>query len=332
MLVTHVGSEIDPHLIRYAAMVARSIKAPSVEPKYSERSSHASLSPVTDGPADVRRQRSHKSVSKILLADSESRFLALLPTNAGRPAFKSVRRIRLSLRAKVDRHFHNSMQIGVAHCDVLRGQTPRRVMNYLSDFDGDIHLLARAGWSSRQLARLALASPCSTWIVPMGWAPVLRRILIPIDLSAQDTQIIQTASHLARQFSPAKCWILHVDQQDTRICDKMISPNRRRQLSAAFDKFVGLAGPTEVEIVPIVVKGQHVARSIARMANEHSVDLIAMSTRGRGRLAGALLPCATAATIREFQGAVLALRQATAVNWRAALLRHLQEAHAPCFS
>jgi nucleotide-binding universal stress UspA family protein len=333
LLVAHVGPDIDPHVIRYATMVARLAAAPADERARTSLPEMAGLNVAAAGPGRSQRRRNRKPISPAIPSDAEVRFLTLLPTAADRDPIKAARSQRIALRSKVDRNFRRPHVHAAVACEVVRRQSTDCVLTYLSDFDGDLLLLARGRWTGSQLARLAMESPCSTWVVPPGWAPVLRRVLVPLDFSRSSAGALQAAIQLARRFPPAKCLALHVDRHDTRCGDDAIGPSRRRQLISGFEKIVSKIDTSGVRVVPVLVKGQHVARSIARSADENSADLIAMTTRGRTRLAGTLLPSVTGDTIRGFQGPVLAIkRMGSTMRWRDAARRHWEQAENPYFS
>ncbi len=170
-----------------------------------------------------------------------------------------------------------------------------------------------------------MEAPHAVWSVPRDWAPVLRRILVPIDFTSRSVHSLGAAVNLARRFPTAKCMVLHVDRHDTRCSGNEIGTSRLQELMAAYDEIMHAVDAAGVRFAPLFVKGQFIERAVARAASEHSADLVVLSTRGRSRLAGALHSSIAAQTLREVPGAILTLKpEGAALNWPNALTRTLE--------
>jgi nucleotide-binding universal stress UspA family protein len=311
LLVAHFGDEPKAGLIRYASMVARLCHSPSVD---------ESIWPV-DGTLPIsgkeytcvaQSRQAYAQQSSIgqdcdpNASDPEVRFLTLLPPGGIRPA--GADSTRSLFREKVNKYFADPADRLSVACDVLRGQSVRRLLAFSRDFESGLILVGDDGSNRPKLSELAREASCPIWTVPSGWAPVLRRILVPIDLTHRSIDGLRTAVQLAQRFPRAKCLALHVDRHDTRLSDDAITPQRRSELQAAFEKVSSGINSSGIPVVPLFVKSQHVEREIQRAADRHSPDLIIMATRGRSRAARKLFPSVTAATLRHCSAAMLVLQ------------------------
>lgn len=332
LLVSSVGPDIDPQLIRFASMLVRMGDA---RPRARQRSmSHSNAPPHHHAALTNTSSRSVErlpAASSSRVTDSELRFITHLPTAKGSPtATKAARR---GLHAAVDQHIHRFGSASRAGCDVVRGKTASRLLTLVRDFDADLLLLGRAGWSTRQLNYFAMAASCPIWFLPANSAPVVRQILVAVDWTRSARESLRTALHLARHFPTAKCSIVHVDQQVTPLLGSEIAPLRRKELMKRFGIVLRQLDSRAAKIRPIVTHGSNPGRVIARLATELSADLVVMSTRGRTRLTQAMLPSTVSTTLTEFPGALLALRAArTPIGWRAAVHDWLSDGDASQFS
>jgi nucleotide-binding universal stress UspA family protein len=328
LLVGVNGREPDTHLIRYASMVAQ---------LWTERTARAEdarrlRAVVTDSAANAllpNRQALGDAMTRPAADDCEVRFVHLLdrPTMGGRPLSRFV------LRERVRSHFTGPIESTTVSCDVLKGRAIERLTTFAADFDGDLLLLGDGAWPRSKCARLVMRSPCSVWLVPPNWAPVLRRVLVPIDFSTRSMASLQSAIELARCFPPAKCIALHVDPPAPRLADAAAQKRRRLELDDAFYEFIQPLCTNGVEVEALFESGPHVGRAVARAADRHGTDLVVMSTRGRSGAAGWLLRSTTADAIREFRGSFLILkRNVPPLGMISALCERWNQAEPPQFS
>jgi nucleotide-binding universal stress UspA family protein len=240
---------------------------------------------------------------------------------------------RAALTAKVQRHFAALPQFGPINVDLLKGRPLERLAALAADFDADVLLLDNAADSRRRCARLAVAAPCAVWLVPPTWAPVLRRILVPIDFSYRAAHSLQVAIDLARRFPPAKCVALHVDSQNSRLGDDTIAPARQRELTERLLSLLTTIDAHGVRIEPMFVKSHHVDRAIERAAAEHATDLTVMICRRRGRWASAIHPSLVDSVICQGQGPVLLLKSTEeTLSFLEAMRSRCQNAELPQYS
>ncbi len=307
LLVGLNGQEPDVHLIRYAAMVARLHQ--QAGPAVAEKLPSA---PLPAGP------------------DPEVRFVYLFPC-AKRTAADAPP--RSALRAQVDAYFTALPRRAAIGYDVLKGDALERLSAFAADFDSDLLLLGRSTWSPGACARIALEAPCPVWLVPPGWAPVLRRLLVPCDFSEHSAAALRAAVDIARRSWHAKCLVLHVYWTGSRFSDEPIRAIQRRQLLQSYDRFLAGIETHGVTAEPLFVEGPRVDREIIQAAGRHGVDLIVMTTRGRTRPARMLLPSITDLSIRGSQASYLVLRGADRpVGLLPALCQRLDQRDEPHFS
>ncbi|MEY4582852.1 MAG: hypothetical protein RL701_7555, partial [Pseudomonadota bacterium] len=122
-----------------------------------------------------------------------------------------------------------------------------------------------------------------------------KKILAPVDFSAQSKHALQTAADLARRYE-APITVLHVcDLQYFSVPESFLlySPEQLPQLIAGLEKQLEpikheLLAANVLQVNTRVVQGTPFAE-IVRVANEEKYDLIVMGTHGRSGLSHALL-------------------------------------------
>jgi nucleotide-binding universal stress UspA family protein len=329
MLVGFGGQVPDDGLIRYAAMVARMYRPEEL--RLTCRPSHRGSSLALAAPAPIMRWQTHVRAGSQEPNEGalpEIRFVSLL---GGRECIEPS--YRASVAAQVQHHFAALPQSGMVNVDLLKGRPLERLAALATDFDSDLLLLDSAADSRRKCARLAALAPCAVWLVSATWAPVLRRILVPIDFSYRAAACLQTAVDLARRFRPAKCIALHVDQQDSRLTGDELSAARHHELTDEFRRFAATIDGRGVRIEPLFVKSHHVDRAIERTAVEHSTDLTVMICRRRTRLTSLVDPTLAESAIRTHGGPILLLKSVEKpLGLREAFRRRLSTAELPQYS
>jgi nucleotide-binding universal stress UspA family protein len=329
LLVGQYGQP-DWRLVGYAAMVCRLGQPLALNGAETHMFLGAETATRTRGDGSRRRSRESSGPSN---GDAQVRFVTLLPPSTKRVGSRTARAERAVLRAQVQEFLAGFSEWANVSCDVLRGNAADRLAALAADFDSDLVLVGENGWPLRQRIRLAMEAPCSTWFVPAGWAPVLRRILVPIDFTDRSAECLQAAVDLARRFPPAVCLALHVDRHDTRCSGDEIEPSRRSELMGDFKTMTAAINAANVRIVPLLVKGHRLEGAIARAADQQAVDLIVMATRGRSPATGRVLPSATEAVLPTWPGAMLVLKSSGAApTLRDALLERWARADDVQFS
>jgi nucleotide-binding universal stress UspA family protein len=301
LLIGLSGRQPDVHLLRYASMVARLKSGPPFAAtrgplRHSACESHLLATPSA-GNCPSR-----------LLADDdpEVRFVYLSP----RPAMAQPTDPpqRSELRNLVQEYF-GGPSLGVAvGCDLLKGDPLQRLPSLAADFDGDLLLMGDGAWPRWQLGRLAMQAPCPLWLVPPAWAPVIRRVLVPIDFSPGAAGCIRAAIDLTQHAPQSKCLALHVYRHEGRFFDRDIDRVSRQALVAKYRSFLAGIDTRGVALEPMFVHSHRVDRAIARVAQEVGADVVIMSSRGRSRSAGLMHPSTTERAIRQCRTSVLVLK------------------------
>jgi hypothetical protein len=193
----------DPHLVRYAAMVAR----------LGRRNDRRSLGAHASITGSGNRRETHRQLQRALAPpwmacdapqpDPEIRFVLL-----GEDQEHQTR--RAALRTLVGKYFSRRRRKLAVGCDLFKHRAISRLPELVDDFDSDLLLVDDSAGSRRELARLAVEAACPVWLVPRQSAPVLRKILVPIDFTQGSPLVLQAAVELARRFPSARCIALHV--------------------------------------------------------------------------------------------------------------------------
>jgi nucleotide-binding universal stress UspA family protein len=291
LLVGLNGQEPDVHLIRYASMVARL--------NQSEDTAPFPIAPGKNGTAEHTK-------SSLAVADPEVRFVYLFPSRASAQATRDGS-LRSWLRTQVKTYFTALSDRAAIGYDVLKGNALGRLSSFATDFDSDLLLLGQSTWPPKICARIAMEAPCPVWLVPPGWAPVLRRLLVPCDFSERSAAALQTAIEIARRSRHAKCLVLHAYWSGSRFTDVHTQTEKRRQLDRVYEQFMSRIDRHGVAVEPLFVEAQSVDRQIERAAAHHGVDLVVMWTRGRTRSSRLLLPSNTDLAIRRCPTSFLVL-------------------------
>jgi nucleotide-binding universal stress UspA family protein len=237
------------------------------------------------------------------------------------------------LHAPIETHFTGAAGRLMIRRHASRGPLPAQLAAIAKEFGSDLMLFADTGWPRWQGARLAMEAPCSVWLVPPGCAPVLRRLLVPIDFSQRSATTLRMAVELASSFLPAKCLAMHVYHPDSRFHDESADLRYRRELSRQFDALVTELDPSGVVVEPLFVASHQFGRAVAHAAEQYRVDLVVMATRGRSHMARRMLASAAESAIQHCRGPLLVFkRPGTTVNFLQAARECLQRSAVPVFS
>jgi nucleotide-binding universal stress UspA family protein len=294
------GNDADVPLIRYAAMLTRIHAA---RPAAADRSDAITARGVVEHTdAGAIAVAAEPSVSG---GFPEVRFVHV----QSRSRAASPRGFRARLREQVQRYFPALPADVPVGCDVLTGHPVDRLATFAADFDSDLLLVGQALCPPPRCGRLVQASPCPVWLVPHDWPPLVRRILVPLDLCERHLPSLRRALELARLLPRAKVLPLHVHQEGVTIADAARYDDVQRRKRTQFEAFLRQVVPQDVELEPHLAVGLHIPRVIAAVAHQQSVDLIVLSTRGRSRLASHLLPSGAEQTIRLASTSILVCRE-----------------------
>jgi nucleotide-binding universal stress UspA family protein len=163
--------------------------------------------------------------------------------------------------------------------------------------------------SLRQAAAVADQSRHHLWFVPPATAPVLRRLLVPVDYSEGSAASLRVAIDLARRVPRAKCLTLHVYFHDLLHFEDWYKGRLCQDLAKTHDTFMAEIDCHQVPVEPLFIEGACIPAAIHRVADERAVDLIVMTSRGRSSWASLVLPSVARQSLRHARTAFLLLRQ-----------------------
>jgi len=229
----------------------------------------------------------------------------LVGLDAWEPDLDLVRYAAMVARTRVFPRAHRGRMVA---SDLHEGDVVQQLLGAAADIDSDLLLLDDMTFPRGRASRLALRAPCSVWFVPTGSAPVLRRLLVPIDFSARSANSLQTAIDLAASFPLATCIALHVDSQSTRLTRAAASGERVKRFELAFDDFIAGLDTRNVCVKPRFVSCPLLGAAIARAADELRTDLVVMATRGRTGASQLLLPSIVQDVVRQCRSSLLVLK------------------------
>jgi len=318
MLVGLDGRRLDEGIIRYAAMVAR-----AMHPICTQRE----LALVRCAPCSSSLRRSPSIASRPEHPPAEIRFVSVLERQSDSAASH-----RATLAEQVDQHFPCLDVPMDVRSDLLKGRPFARLPALAADFDSDLLLLDESLGPRRRCARLAITAPSSVWLVPRGWAPVLRRILVPVDFTAQSLAALQAAFDLAGCFPTAKCIALHMTRSVGRLQSDPLTAARRRELGREFDHFAAGVESHGVPLEPRFVAGNRLGRATEHAARQTAADLTVLVSRRRAPLAAWFSTSEVEAVMRDCPGPILSIRSADPpLGLGEAIQRRWHEAEMPQF-
>jgi nucleotide-binding universal stress UspA family protein len=237
-----------------------------------------------------------------------------------------------TVQAWMDVPFHGLSDLAV-RWEATVGVDWRKLPSLASSINSDLVMLPSTMLPRRQLGRLVMEMPCPVWLVPLGWAPVIRRVLVPVDLSDRSASCLRIAIGLARTFPPAKCVAFHVDSQISRLAGVTGDTWGDRRIARELRELAAATKEGNIAVEPALIASGDVARSIGRAADQSRADLIVMTTRGRTKWANWMLASITDLVLRDCACSLLVLKSADKpLGWWGALGERLQQGDAPQFS
>ena len=247
-------TDTDPGLVRYAAMVARLGTA--------EEAAFVHVAPARPDPA----------------------------TGPDREGLLD------ELWAEVREHFTDVPESVRAHCEVLEGPLLDRLLATAATSRADVLLIGHrrdhpGRWALAR--RLAMKATCSVWMVPEGSPPAVRRILVPVDFSEHAADTLRVATSLARLAGLEECLLLHDYFNEATLNYEGYARVIRSQEDQAFRRFLAPIDCQGVRVLPLFEEGPNISRMIHRVVEQHAVDLVVMSTRGRSLSSAILLGSVT---------------------------------------
>jgi nucleotide-binding universal stress UspA family protein len=241
---------------------------------------------------------------------AEVRFVHVLPRSGTEPARRDA--ILSEMEQEVAKSFLNVPDSVKVHCDLLEGPLVDRLLSFAAEQHVDLimvgHRPDHPPGRGSLVRRLAMKAPCSVWIVPNGSPLRIRKVLVPVDFSEPSADAMKVAVSMARLVGNAECLPLHVYFNEAILTYEEAEPIVRGEEEAAYRKFVAPIDCAGVKVTPLFVEGANVAHTIHRVAQEQSVDLKVMATRGRSRSAAILLGSVAEGVIIEARTPVLVVK------------------------
>jgi nucleotide-binding universal stress UspA family protein len=145
--------------------------------------------------------------------------------------------------------------------------------------------------------------------------PCFQKILVPIDFSALDPDVLHTAAELCRRFD-ARATLLHVWESELfsvpdnpRLYDPTSIPGWNEKLMRSLERARhDMQANGALQIDTALVEGTPY-REILRFAHDGAFDLIVLGTHGRTGLAHALLGSVAEKVVRLSQCAVMTVHK-----------------------
>jgi nucleotide-binding universal stress UspA family protein len=212
-------------------------------------------------------------------------------------------------------------------CHVLTGVRVDALIEFITLQRCDTALLGH--WQNRSgqrslARRLAMVAPCSVWLVPEGAPVSITGIMVPIDFSDHSADALTVAAAIARAAGLSECFATHVFSDPSMVrYDEQVDEFRRSEQNA-FETFLAGVDRHGLNVHPLFVEGNNVARTLLHTAKAQRSDLLVMNTRGRSRAASILLGSVTSQVMVEAPIAVLVLKHFGAMM---NLFQALQQSH-----
>jgi len=201
---------------------------------------------------------------------------------------------------------------------VLPGSTAKVLLARANQLDADLIVLGpharRSLFDFGSTARGVLAmAPCDVWVQPVPCAPI-RRMLVPIDLSAGSAQVLVKARRLAASLGAAvrtlHCWSAPVLAYAQGLGYSLSGSGRsfddaRDAARAEYEDALAAFDWGDVPHQPVFHEGEP-TRSI--LEEQDSADLIVMGTHGRTGLGAAVLGSVAYSVLKSAELPVLAIR------------------------
>jgi len=232
-----------------------------------------------------------------------------------------------AMKAETNKHLGDlPASIPLQH-EIRRGPLLDRLLEYTMAEHVDLTLVGHRQDHPlrRSLARrLTKLAPCSILLVPEGAPPAVKRILAPIDFSPSAAAALGVAAKLASMMGLNEVTALHVYFDESRTTYEGADESIRGDESAHFNAFVAPIETFGIKIEPLFREGVHPAHTIRHVADELSIDLTVMETRGRTLSSAILLGSVAQETLVESRGPVLVVKQSgTQIGLLRALLLKL---------
>ncbi len=128
-----------------------------------------------------------------------------------------------------------------------------------------------------------MKAPCSVRLTPSNRVAQQRRALVPVDFSENAAVAVEVVASLAWHNSATSCFLLQVYFNESIYVFEGYDQVLRAEKEQDYRQFISPINCRNARLIPLFEEGSNVDRIIGRAAERHDVDLIVMSTLGRGR-------------------------------------------------
>ncbi len=313
-----VLSAVSLYAVLYRFLDTKPVLAPAVV-KYASAFNRSGLSAPLFGRSMIALQRSTQDADLLAYAAmlarqkviGEVRFVHVLNEANSATSREQEARCLAEMKAEVGRYFDGLSNEVPLQYDVRRGPLIDRLLEYAATEHVDLTLVGHRQDHSlrRSLARrMTKLAPCSILMVPEGSAPSVKRILAPIDFSPPAAAALGVAAKLASLIGVSEVTALHVYFDESRTTYEGIDASIRGDEISHFNAFIGPIDTCGVRIEPLFREGVHPAHTIGEVADELSIDLTVLETRGRTSSAAILLGSVAQETLIESRCPVLVVK------------------------
>lgn len=222
---------------------------------------------------------------------------------------------RQDVESFVSYHFGDPPAGARCEIEIVPGIRTDALIETVERMKADVAMLGhrRNRSGHRSLARrLAMAAPCSVWLVPEGAPSTIRTVLAPTDFSDHSANALRVAASIARSAHARECTALHVSFDSSVIGYDEHALKVHQNEQEQFRHFLAPLDLSGTDVRRQCEEGPEPSRTILRVAEERQADLIVLSTRGRSRAASVLLGSVTARVVERSPVAVLAVKHAGA--------------------
>lgn len=245
-------------------------------------------------------------------AIGELHFVHVLPDSQSPEGPAQEASFLAEIQAETSRHLTGLPAALTLRHEIRRGPLVDQLLDYAASEHVDLALVGHRHDHPlrRSLARrLTKLAPCSVLLVPEGAVASVKRILVPIDFSPPAADALRLAVKLAAILGLKELTALHVYFDETRTTYEGADESIRGDETAHFNAFVAPIDKFGIKVEPLFREGVHPAHTIHRVADELSMDLTIMETRGRTPSAAILLGSVAQETLVESRGPVLVVKR-----------------------
>ena len=199
-------------------------------------------------------------------------------------------------------------------CEIVEGAPLAELLRIAKDDDIDLVIVGADTAGGTLAEKLARKAPCSVLLVPPGARAVIDRILVPVDFSDHAADAVDVALAFAEASALEEVHLLHVYDVPTT-CLKLgltyeqFRTNIRQHAEERFRTFAERLPTRGLRLVPHLVRGEDVTRTVHEQAEALGANLVVIGTRGRSASAAILLGSTAERVVRTARVPVVAVKR-----------------------